>query len=125
MVRDGSWKPSCGQHHWRQPIHFTGVSRVLEAFIKGQTNLRLRTKLLLWLVLFTAALTCATLLVVRHSAQTQVQRQVEQDTRNALLTIQGVQHQREMTLTRKAHLLATVAYLSTGEPSAFHHATPR
>ena len=99
MVRDGSWKPSCGQHYWRQPIHFTWVSRVLKALLKGQTNLRLRTKLLLWLVLFTAVLTCATLLVVRTSAQAQVQRQVEQDARNALLTIQAVQHQREMMLT--------------------------
>src|SRR5216683_7582368 len=123
MVRDGSWKPSCGQHHWRQPIHFTGVSRVLEAFIKGQTNLRLRTKLLLWLVLFTAALTCATLLVVRHSAQAQVQRQIEQDARNALLTIQAVQHQREMLLTRKADLLATLAYMRNGDATTIQDAS--
>ena len=88
------------RHCRRQPIHFTGVSQFFEAFRKGHTNLRLRTKLLLWLVLFTAALTSATLLVVRHSAQAQVQRQIEQDARNALLTIQAVQHQREMLLTR-------------------------
>ncbi len=69
-------------HYRRQPIHFTGVSRVLEALFKGRNNLRLRTKLLLWLVPFTAALTCATLLVVRESAQAQVQRQIEQDARN-------------------------------------------
>jgi len=45
--------------------------------------------MLLWLVLFTAALTSATLLVVRHSAQALVQRQIEQDARNAVLTIQA------------------------------------
>ena len=82
----------------RQLIHFTGVSRGLKALLQGHTNLRLRTKLLLSLVLFTAVLTCATLLVVRTSAQDQVQRQIEQDARNAILTIQAVQHQREMML---------------------------
>jgi signal transduction histidine kinase len=110
-------------HYRRQLIHFTGVSRVLKALLKGQTNLRLRTKLLLWLVLFTAALTCATLLVVRHSAQAQVQRQIEQDARNALLTIQGVQHQREMMLTRKADLLATLAYLRSGDATTIQDAS--
>src|SRR5712664_4969669 len=123
MVRDGSWKPSCGQHYWRQPIHFTWVSRVLKALLRGQTNLRLRTKLLLWLVLFTAVLTCATLLVVRTSAQAQVQRQIEQDARNALLTIQAVQHQREMMLTRKADLLATSAYLRDGDAKTIQDAS--
>ena len=57
--------------------------------IRSHNNLRLRTKMLLWLVLFTAALTSATLLVVRHSAQALVQRQIEQDARNAVLTIQA------------------------------------
>src|SRR6266478_4693867 len=123
MVRDGSWKPSCGQHSWRQPIHFTWVSRVLKALLRGQTNLRLRTKLLLWLVLFTAVLTCATLLVVRTSAQAQVQRQIEQDARNAILTIQAVQHQREMMLTRKADLLATSAYLRDGDATTIQDAS--
>src|SRR5713226_9787350 len=111
------------QHYWRQLIHFTGVSRVLKALLKGQTNLRLRTKLLLWLVLFTAVLTCATLLVVRTSAQAQVQRQMEQDARNAILTIQAVQHQREMMLTRKADLLATSAYLRDGDVTTIQDAS--
>jgi signal transduction histidine kinase len=75
----------------------------------------LRTKLLLWLALFTAALTSVTLLVVRHSAQALVQRQIEEDARNAVLTIQAVQHQREMLLTRKADLLATLAYMRNGD----------
>src|SRR5205807_10337740 len=56
-------------HSLRQLIQFTGVNRVLQALLEGHNNLRLRTKLLLWLVLFTAALTSATLPVVRHSAQ--------------------------------------------------------
>src|SRR5216683_6198596 len=107
----------------RQLIHFTGVSRGLKALLQGQTSLRLRTKLLLWLVLFTAVLTCATLLVVRTSAQVQVQRQIEQDARNAILTIQAVQHQREMMLTRKADLLATSAYLRDGDVTTIQDAS--
>jgi len=110
--------------HWpSEAIHFTVVSRILKPLLKSHNDLRLRTKLLLWLVLFTAALTCATLLVVRHSAQAQVQRQIEQDARNALLTIQAVQHQREMTLSRKADLLAILAHLRNGDATAIQDAS--
>ena len=110
-------------HYRRQPIHFTGVSRILKALQEGHNDLRLRTKLLLWLVLFTVALTSVTLLVVRQSAQGLVQRQIEQDARNALLTIQAVQHQREMLLTRKADLLATLAYMRNGDPTTIQDAS--
>jgi HAMP domain-containing protein len=78
---------------------------------------------LLLLVLFTAALTSATLLVVRQSAQALVQRQIEQDARNALLTIQAIQHQQEMLLTRKADLLATLAYMRSGDSTTIQDAT--
>jgi signal transduction histidine kinase/ActR/RegA family two-component response regulator len=107
----------------RQIIDFTGVSRVLKPLLKSQTNLRLRTKLLVSLVSFTAVLTCVTLLVVRHSAQVQVQRQIEEDARNALLTIQAVQHQREMVLSRKADLLATLATLRNGDATTIQDAS--
>ena len=92
----------------RQPIHFTRVNEVLKGLLKNHPRLRLRTKLLLWLVLFTAVLTCCTLLAVRQFAQLQVHRQIEQDARNALLTIQAVQHQHEMMLSHKAMLLGTL-----------------
>jgi signal transduction histidine kinase len=114
---------SGGPHYGRQPIHFTRVSRVSKALLKGHNDLRLRTKLLLWLVLFTAVLTSATLLVVRQSAQAQVHIQIEQDARNALLTIQAVQHQREMLLTRKADLLATLAYIRNGDSTTIQDAS--
>src|SRR5579864_4167645 len=110
-------------HGPSQPIHFTGVSRILRPLLRSRTNLRLRTKLLLSLVLSTTALTCATLLVVRHSAQSQVQRQIEQDARNAFLTIQAVQHQREMMLSHKADLLATLAYLRDGDATTVQDAS--
>ena len=44
-----------GAHRPSQLIDLTEVSRVLKALLKTRTNLRLRTKLLLRLVLFTAA----------------------------------------------------------------------
>src|SRR5260221_10887922 len=106
-----------------QPIHFMGVSWILRSLLNSPTNLRLRSKLLLSLVVSTTALTCAPLLVVRHSAQAQVQRQIEQDARNALLTIQAVEHQREMMLSHKADLLATLAYLREGDATAVQDAS--
>jgi signal transduction histidine kinase/ActR/RegA family two-component response regulator len=78
-------------------------------------KLRLRTKLLLSFVLLSAGLTCATLLVVRRSAQVQVQHQVEQDARNATLMFQVMEHQHQTTLSRKADLLASLAYMRNGD----------
>jgi hypothetical protein len=49
-------------------------------------RLRLRTKFLLSLVLVIAALTFSTLLIVGHSAEGLVQKAIEQDTRNSVLT---------------------------------------
>src|SRR6266436_3286796 len=78
-------------------------------------NLRLRTKLLLSFVLLSAGLTCATLLVVRRSAQVQMQRQVEQEARNATLQFQVMENQYQMALSRKADLLASLAYMRNGD----------
>src|SRR6266436_4987006 len=78
-------------------------------------NLRLRTKLLLSFVLLSAGLTCATLLVVRRSAQVQMQHQVEQDARNATLTFQVMEHQHQIALSRTADLLASLAYMRNGD----------
>jgi signal transduction histidine kinase/ActR/RegA family two-component response regulator len=81
----------------------------------GAAKLRLRTKLLLSFVLLSAGLTCATLLVVRRSAQVQMQHQVEQDARNATLMFQVMEHQHQMALSRKADLLASLAYMRNGD----------
>src|SRR5216683_6159505 len=87
-------------------------SRALPANL---ANLRLRTKLLLSFVLLSAGLTCATLLVVRRSAQVQMQHQVEQDARNATLTFQVMEHQHQIALSRTADLLASLAYMRNGD----------
>lgn len=86
-------------------------------------NLRLRTKLLLSFVLLSAGLTCATLVVVRQSAQMQVQHQIEQDARNAILTFQVMEHQQQMALSRKADLLASLAYMRNGDATAIEDAS--
>jgi signal transduction histidine kinase/ActR/RegA family two-component response regulator len=87
------------------------------SMFKHLANFRLRTKFLLSLILVTAGLTCATLLLVRRAVQVQMQREVDQDTRNAILTFQVLQHERELALSHKADLLATLAYIRNGDPS--------
>lgn len=79
--------------------------------------------MLLWLVLFTAVLTCCTLLAVRQFARLQVRRQIAQDARNALLTIEAVQHQHEMMLSHKAMLLGTLAYIKNGDAATIQEAS--
>jgi signal transduction histidine kinase len=83
----------------------------------------LRTKLLLPLVSVIAGLTGATLLVVRHSAETQAKAQIEQEVNNAILTVQASLNQRELLLSKKGDLLATVAYIRNGDPSAIDDAS--
>ena len=104
-------------------MHFARVNVALKALLERRPDLRLRTKLLLWFVLFTASLTSLTLLVVRQYARAQVRKQIEQDARDTLLTIQAVQHQREMMLSHKAMLLATSAYLENGDPKTIRDAS--
>jgi len=98
-----------------KPFILNGMNWIYARLMDSQANLRLRTKLLLSLVLCTAGLTCVTLLVVRHTAQVQVQRQIAGDARNAILTFQVMQHQRQMVLVNKADLLATLAYMRGGD----------
>jgi len=77
--------------------------------------LKLRTKLLSSLVLVIAALTCATLLTLRHNAKIQLERQVEDEARNVILTFQVMQQERQIALSHKADLLATVASMRNGD----------
>jgi signal transduction histidine kinase/ActR/RegA family two-component response regulator len=65
--------------------------------------------------LVTAGLTCATLLIVRRAAEKRVQREIKGEALNALLTFQVLQHQRQVALSRKADLLASLASMRNGE----------
>ncbi len=84
----------------------------------AHSDIRLRTKFLLSVVLIIAALTCATLLSVRHAAEVQVQMHVMDDARTAILTFQVVERQRQVALSRKADLLAMLAIMRQGDPTA-------
>ena len=75
-------------------------------------NLRLRTKLLLSLVLTTAVLTFAMLLAVRYSVEKHAQQQVVAEARSSLLTFDALLGEHQKALARKADLLATRASMS-------------
>jgi signal transduction histidine kinase len=69
-------------------------------------KLRMRTKFLLSMLLISAGLTCTSLLLVRHSVQKQIRREIFADLRNSVSTFQNFQREREITLTHSAQLLA-------------------
>ena len=58
------------------------------------------------MVVITAGLTALSLLVVRHSVQSHVREGIVQDLRNSVTTYQNFQHDREVTLTHSAELVA-------------------
>jgi len=72
-------------------------------------DLRLRTKLLFFLVPATAVLSCATLLVVSYSGQQHARQEVVASVHTSLLTFAVLLHQHQQALARKADLLATKA----------------
>ena len=74
-------------------------------------KLRMRTKFLLSMLLISAGLTCTSLLLVRHSVQKQIRREIFADLRNSVSTFQNFQREREITLTHSAELLADVPNL--------------
>jgi signal transduction histidine kinase len=74
-------------------------------------KLRMRTKFLLSMLLISAGLTCTSLLLVRSSVQKQVRREIFADLRNSVSTFQNFQHERELTLTHSAELLADLPNL--------------
>ncbi|MFY9529793.1 MAG: ATP-binding protein [Candidatus Acidiferrales bacterium] len=74
-------------------------------------SVRLRTKFLLSLLTISSALTCATLLMVRHTVRLQVRKEIFGDLRNSVITFQSFQKQREATLTHSAELLANLPSL--------------
>ena len=65
-------------------------------------------KFLLSLIVVIAALTFSTLLIVGHSAEGQVQKAIEQDTRNSVLTFENIRVERQLELSRNAELISTL-----------------
>ena len=102
---------------------FLSGRAVADFLRQGTGTLRLRTKLLFSFIFLTAALTSVTLLAVRRNAQAQVEHQIELDSQNATLTVQAVHHQQKTALSRKADLLASLAYMRNGDPTAIKDAS--
>jgi len=67
---------------------------------------RLRTKFLLSMVLITTGLTSLSLLLVRQSVQSQITQEIFSDLRNSVSTFQSFQHEKEITLSHSADLVA-------------------
>ncbi|MDR3721105.1 MAG: ATP-binding protein [Candidatus Acidoferrales bacterium] len=88
-----------------------------------KSNLRLRTKLVLSFVLIIAALSCATLLAVRHVAKKHLQQEIVAETQTSVLTYLAMLHEHQLALGRKADLLATLADLTYWDAPTFQQST--
>src|SRR5215475_11074069 len=69
-------------------------------------HIALRTQLLVATVIIICALTGATLLIVRHTVSTEIQKQVREGTQESVQTFKNVQEQRETQLSRTTEMLA-------------------
>jgi signal transduction histidine kinase len=74
-------------------------------------KLRLRTKLLLSLLVVSASLTCATLWIVGKSVHAQLLTQIAEDLDHSVRVFGDFQRQREINLTQSAELLANLPSL--------------
>jgi signal transduction histidine kinase/ActR/RegA family two-component response regulator/Tfp pilus assembly protein PilV len=100
------------------------AGRALSSVVRlAQENLRLRTKLLLSFVLLTVGITCVTLLLVRHNAESQAQQHIAQDAQNATLMFQVMQRHQLASLSRKADLLAWLASMRDGDATSIDEAS--
>jgi len=105
--------------HWASALRTGPLARLTRGAL---AKLRLRSKLLLFFVLLTSAITCATLLAVGHYAAAQAQLHIEQDARNAAALFKLIEHQQQLALSRKADLLASLAMMRNGDPTAIRDA---
>ena len=74
-------------------------------------KLRMRTKFLLSMLLISAGLTSTSLLLVRHSVQGQIRREIFSNLHNSVTTFENFQLERELTLTHAAELVADMPNL--------------
>lgn len=81
-------------------------------------NFKLRTKFLLSFVVVTTLLMCLSLLVVGREAHNQIDQQIEEQSSQAILMFQVMEHQHQISLSHKADLLAALAAMRGGDPTA-------
>lgn len=102
------------------------ASRLLAArdeVYKVAANFRLRTKFLLSFVLITTVLMCLTLTIVGREARNQIDQQIREQSSRTLYMFQVMQHQHEISLSHKAELLAALATMRGGDPTAVEAAS--
>jgi signal transduction histidine kinase len=88
---------------WPDDPIFENIEFFSSSYMNG---IRLRTKFLLSMVVVSATLTVATLLVVQYTVRQQVRQGIERDLQNSVSAFHNFQAQREETLERSAALLA-------------------
>lgn len=103
--------------------HPTARRAFSDLLAAGQENLRLRTKLLLSFIVLTISLTSATLLVVHQNAEAHAQQQIERDVQTSLSTFRVMQRQQEKALSRRADLLASLAFMRNGDITTIEDAS--
>jgi HAMP domain-containing protein len=82
-------------------------------------NLRLGTKFLLSILVTIAGLTWFTLLIVGHTAEDRARQELTATVHSSLQILDRMQRARQSAMSRKADLLATSAFLSDKDVSAF------
>jgi signal transduction histidine kinase/CheY-like chemotaxis protein len=82
------------------------------------SHFKLRTKLLLSLVLTTTTLSCSTLIIVRYLGQQHARQGVVDGAHTSLFTFDVLFHQHQNALARKADLLATKEAMAGDEEKA-------
>jgi signal transduction histidine kinase/ActR/RegA family two-component response regulator len=73
---------------------------------------------MLSLAVVIAGLTWATLFIVRRTAEERVQREIQEESQNAMKTFQVLQQGHVVALMHKADLLASLVTLRNGDPAA-------
>jgi signal transduction histidine kinase/CheY-like chemotaxis protein len=110
---------SAGKTNWLT----SWLTSVRDKLYKVAANFKLRTKFLLSFVVVTTLLMCFTLLVVGHEARQKIDQQIEEQSSRAILMFQVMQHQHLVALSHKAELLATLAVMRDGDPTAVSDAS--
>src|SRR5574340_1198342 len=77
---------------------------------------RLRSQLFIAALLIILGLTGSLLLFIRHTVNTEIQRQVRNGTEESVRAFEGVQRQRELQLSRTAAMLADLPTLKAMMP---------
>jgi signal transduction histidine kinase len=73
---------------------------------------------MLSLAVVTSCLTWATLFIVRRTAEHRVQREIQEESQNAIVTFDALQHGHLVSLLHKADLLASLVSMRNGDPAA-------